>query len=178
MMIFSKYLMKSQRGVGLIEVLIAITIASFALLGLAALQVAGLKYQKVAHYRSLASQYSADLADHMRANTPGAASYITLDTYPAVTAAASTCQTASCTPINVAALDLYNWRSALAQATSGGWGEVAASTSVTGAYVVTVYFNEPGNGSGGTSDPKCRATAFASGFTSTTIRCFQTTFIP
>ncbi len=64
--------MQASSGVGLIEVLISILIASFALLGLAGLQVTSLRYQKVAQFRSVASQYTADIADRVRANVTGA----------------------------------------------------------------------------------------------------------
>ena len=52
----------------MIEVLISTTIIAFTLMGLVSLQMATLKYQKVAHFRSLASQLEADMADHVHAN--------------------------------------------------------------------------------------------------------------
>lgn len=165
-----------QRGVGMIEVLISITIASFALLGLAGLQVTSLKYQKTAQFRSLASQYSADMADRMRANVAGAklGSYVTTDVYGALPASLPNCASAACAPDKVAQADLYNWRQDLSQAVAGGWGEV--SGTLTGGFVVTVYFNEPGDGSA--AGANCRAAAFASGTDKSNIRCFSTTFLP
>ncbi|MDP5009000.1 MAG: type IV pilus modification protein PilV, partial [Glaciimonas sp.] len=160
-----------------IEVLIAITIASFALLGLAGLQVTALKHQKVGHFRSLASQYSADMADRMRANVAGISTgkYIMADAYLAITAGAD-CVTAACTPSQVATLDLANWRTTLKNAVSGGWGEV--SGDATNGYVITVYFNEPGKSTGGSLDTNCRAAAISSVTDKNAIRCFKTTFRP
>lgn len=163
-----------QRGVGLIEVLISITIASFALLGLAGLQATALKYQKTAQFRSLASQYSADMADRMRANVAGAASYVTTDAYAALPASLPDCATAACTPANVAKADLYNWRNTLSKVMAGGWGEVSGNK--TNGFIVTVYFNEPGDGSAGGAN--CRAAAFASTTDKTNMRCFTTSFLP
>ncbi|WP_246541997.1 type IV pilus modification protein PilV [Collimonas antrihumi] len=171
-----------QRGVGLIEVLISITISSFALLGLAGLQVTALKYQKTAQFRSLASQYSADMADRIRANVAGANSanhmYVTTDTYLALPSSPQNCTdvaaTATCTPDQIATRDLYNWRKALGSAMAGGWGEVSGDS--TNGFVVTVYFNEPGDGSAGGAN--CRSAAFASGTDITNMRCFKTNFLP
>ena len=61
-----------QRGVSLIEVLVAVVILSIGLLGLAGLQAGGLRVGHGAMYRSLAAQYAYDMADRMRAN-PSAA---------------------------------------------------------------------------------------------------------
>ncbi|MEO7031861.1 MAG: type IV pilus modification protein PilV, partial [Herbaspirillum sp.] len=99
--------LRKQSGVGLIEVLIALVISSFALLGFAGLQLASLRYQKVAQFRSLASQYSADMADRVRANVVGAkdGKYVTADTYPTNTAV--TPCTTSCTPTQIADQDIY-----------------------------------------------------------------------
>lgn len=163
-----------QRGVGMIEVLIAITISAFALLGLAGLQVASLKYQKTAQFRTLASQYSADMADRIRANVAGASSYVTTDTYGALPATPPDCSAAACSSATIAQTDLYNWRKTLSQVVAGGWGEI--SGSVAAGFVVTVYFNEPGDGSAGAAN--CRSAAFASGTDKTNMRCFQTNFLP
>lgn len=167
---------KRQRGVGMIEVLISITIASFALLGLAGLQVTSLKYQKTAQFRSLASQYSSDMADRMRANVAGVklGSYVTTDAYGALPVSLPDCATAACTPDKIAQGDLYNWRQALSQVVAGGWGEV--SGTVASGFVVTVYFNEPGDGSA--AGANCRTAAFSSGTDKSNIRCFATTFLP
>ncbi len=165
---------RRQAGVGLIEVLVALVIASFALLGFAGLQMASLRYQKVAQFRSLASQYSADIADRVRANVAGAKNnnYKTADTYPANTAPGVTNCTSDCTPEQIAGQDIYNWRVALGSAIAGGWGSIDGD--VTNGFTVTVYLKEPNKpkGSSDPADPNC-----ADG-TDKDVRCFKTVFMP
>lgn len=117
-----------QPGIGMIEVLISITITTFALLGLAGLQMAALKYQKVAHFRSLASQLGVDMADRVRANAPsvtttigsGAVSYITSDKYSAtpptyVPSCTNNAGVACATPQDIVKKDIYEWRLSLSR---------------------------------------------------------------
>lgn len=59
---------RSQNGSTMIEVLVTIVIISFGLLGVAALQVTGLKNNKSAVDRSQASVMAYDLIDRMRVN--------------------------------------------------------------------------------------------------------------
>lgn len=169
---------RAQRGVGLIEVLIAILIASFALLGLAGLQVTALRYQKVAQFRAVASQYSADIADRMRANVAGAklGNYVTstADLYMANT---SPCPTGTSTPTALAAKDICEWRQALAQRAAGGWGEITGDT--TAGFTAMVYFKEPQeNGSTAPAGDKCRLNVLNTTTTDKDVRCFVTTFMP
>jgi type IV pilus assembly protein PilV len=61
-----------QRGVSLIEVLVAVVILAIGLLGLAGLQAGGLRVGQGAMYRGVAAQYAYDMADRMRANMAAA----------------------------------------------------------------------------------------------------------
>ncbi|AEK63430.1 type IV pilus modification protein PilV [Collimonas fungivorans] len=167
-----------QRGVGMIEVLIAITISAFALLGLAGLQVAALRYQKVANFRSLASQYSADIGDRIRANAAGAnaGGYTTDKTYPDNSNAAACAVSGACTPAEIAVQDIYNWRLAMSNAMAGGWGTVSGDS--TNGFVVTVYFSEPDKTA---TDSGCDSSVFPSGFSANdkaAMRCFLTVVTP
>lgn len=58
----------AQSGVSMIEVLVAIIILSIGLLGMAALQTAGLKSNQSASFRSTASMMAYSILDSMRAN--------------------------------------------------------------------------------------------------------------
>jgi len=170
---------RRQSGVGLVEALVALVITSFALLGFAGLQMASLRYQKVAQFRSLASQYSADIADRMRANLVGSkAGNYASDTgsYGSNTAPGKTDCTNGCSAADVAALDIYRWREALARVLTGGWGEV--SGDITDGFTVTVYFKEPNKPAEATDavDPNCRADAL--GNADKDVRCFRTVFLP
>lgn len=62
----------SQKGVTMIEVLVAIIVLSIGLLGLAGLQSAGLTYNQSASFRSTATMMTYSILDSMRANRTGA----------------------------------------------------------------------------------------------------------
>lgn len=62
----------SQRGVGLIEVLIALLVLSFGMLGMAGLQMWSLKYNQSAMERGMAVVQSHTIADAMRADRAAA----------------------------------------------------------------------------------------------------------
>jgi type IV pilus assembly protein PilV len=124
------------RGVSLIEVLVSIVIASVGLLALAGVNSAALRYTKMSQYRATATQLAADMGERIRANKGvradagppavlasgffsgdydytvdfmGQASVATLPT------GNNLCNTAAitCTPAQVASLDLAQWRIAV-----------------------------------------------------------------
>lgn len=179
-----------QGGAGLIEVLIAIVITAFSLLGLAGLQMAALRYQKVAHYRAIAATYSHNLAERVRGNIQGARAGFynpALQNYPPansdVPQVPACANSLSCTHAEIAALDIHEWRTALGSAMAGGWGEI--SGTVEKGFAVSVYFREPGNHAGRDSNDgdsllknsQCR-TAALNAATDQDVRCFTTIFAP
>ncbi|NKI72649.1 type IV pilus modification protein PilV [Collimonas pratensis] len=188
---------RRQRGVGMIEVLISVTISAFALLGLAGLQMAALKYQKVAHFRSQASQFGADMADRIRANaspvtravssgTSGSSDTATYyradDQYSTaspltVPSCAAKAPAACATPQDIADKDIYEWRLALNRGLAGGWGNVSAYDAKQGV-TITVYYNEPDKALTKAADANCDASVFPSTVGQNEIRCFQTTVMP
>ncbi|SFA84661.1 type IV pilus assembly protein PilV [Collimonas sp. OK607] len=131
-----------QSGIGMIEVMVAIVIMVFAVFALISMQIVALRYQKTAHLRSMSSQFSADLADRMRANIRGAhdgAYNLSQQTYPALGEPAPSCpDPGSCTSQELAAKDIHEWRTGLGDAMAGGWGEIAGS--VADGFTVKVYF--------------------------------------
>ncbi len=174
--------LSQQAGAGMVEVLIALVISAFALLGLAGMQVNSMRYQKTANFRALATQYASEMADRIRGNLAGArgGSYnFAAENYTsaAPTAPSSTpcdgSNAALCTPASAAAEDLYAWRRSLNQGMTGGWGEV--SGDVRNGFVIRVYFQEP-NKDSDAADPNCRAAALGSA--NKDVRCFVTVFYP
>jgi type IV pilus assembly protein PilV len=63
---------KSERGVGLIEVLIALLVLSFGMLGMAGLQMWSLRYNQSAMQRGMAVVETHTIADAMRADRAAA----------------------------------------------------------------------------------------------------------
>jgi type IV pilus assembly protein PilV len=68
----SSHIDKSQRGVGLIEVLIALLVLSFGMLGMAGLQMWSLRYNQSAMQRGMAVVETHAIADAMRADRAAA----------------------------------------------------------------------------------------------------------
>lgn len=61
---------RSHRGVGLIEVLIALVVVSLGVLGVAGLQLTGMQHSAGGFNRSKATVYAEDMASRMRLNRP------------------------------------------------------------------------------------------------------------
>lgn len=66
---------RHQRGLSLLEVLVAIVILSLGLLGMAGLQAASLRASQGSLYRAQAAQFADDMAERMRANLGEARTY-------------------------------------------------------------------------------------------------------
>ena len=174
--------LKKQAGAGMVEVMVAVVIVAFALLGMAGLQVSSLRYQKTAHVRGLAAQYVSDIGDRIRANMAGAAAgnYVTstaLKLADGKGADPGNCGgTATLTAAQTATCDIYNWRVSLENGMRG-WGEI--SGNVAAGFTVTVYVHEPNKNdakANDTSDSGCRAAALAA--TDYDVRCFSTVVTP
>ena len=114
---------RPQRGIALMEALIAIVLLSFGALGYAALQMKGLSASSSAMWRSKAGILAYEMADRMRANRAGvvAGSYNALGAPQAVNDCGAT---ADCTPARMAQLDHAQWNATLANDLPGGSGVV------------------------------------------------------
>jgi type IV pilus assembly protein PilV len=66
---------RRSRGFSLMEVLVALLVLAIGLLGLAALQAQGLRYNHDAYVRSQATSLAYDIIDRMRANRANATDY-------------------------------------------------------------------------------------------------------
>ena len=97
-----------QRGFSLLEVLIAVLVLSIGLLGLASMQVANLKTIHNSSQKQQATILLNDLAARVRNNFIGAqaGNYVTSMTSCSI-APSNTCRSASCSPSELATLDLY-----------------------------------------------------------------------
>jgi type IV pilus assembly protein PilV len=105
------------RGFTLLEVLVALLIFSFGMLGLAALQVQSIKVNQSSSFRSQATALANILLDNMRANRSQLVNFYS-DTYVAQTCAALP---ATAAPSD----DLSAWRSQVGCELPNGSGAVA-----------------------------------------------------
>ncbi len=116
----------NQRGFTLLEILIAVVVLSVGLLGLAALQNTGTRVNHSAQLRSLATQLAYDMLDRMRANQAG----VRAGYYHLPSAASNGCYSGTnCTPAQLAAEDIAQWRRDLAGALPDGQGVVCRDST-------------------------------------------------
>lgn len=112
-------------GFTLLEVLVALLVLSLGLLGLAALQTIGIKYNQQSYQRTQATFYAYDILDRMRANRTAAGTVnpiynnITTTTYPGGTDCAAT----NCTADQMAEYDIRKWKDAIAATLNQGVGQ-------------------------------------------------------
>lgn len=187
-----------QAGVSLLEVLITMVVAALALLGIMGLQLSTVKFQAQASHATLATEHARSLMERMRSNNaafrPMAAGSAVLYTgavgyanAAAGAAPAVNCATTACTPAQLAAFDVAQWRTRLAEALPGGRGVVLphplnGGTAEPGARTVVVMWRNvnnvgAGNAAGGlqadAADPGCPEPNPQAG-----IRCLTFTFQP
>lgn len=110
-----------KEGFTLIEILVTLLILSIGLLGVASLQVQGMRNNQSAYLKSQASMLAYDMADRMRANEAQAlaGSYTPFDTQGNVPTAPNCSNNAGCTPANTAISDLAEWADLLNGTVSG-----------------------------------------------------------
>ncbi len=138
----SSNLYRRQKGIGLIEVLVAMLVVGVGLLGLAALQANGLKSSRTSYYRTQATVLAYDMADRMRANSTQAALY---ETDPVSAATGTACSTA-CSTAAIANTDLLNWSDNLAAQLPAGDGAIDAISATDNVYSITVrWADKDGN---------------------------------
>lgn len=142
----ARYMPKArQRGSSLIEVLVTMLIAAFALLGIAGLQLSSVRSQQSANLRSIAVNQIQIMSERIRTNSSALfdpvarvnTGYIAADGYtaaadlPAVpSGCASTSGSTTCaTSAQSAQLDIREWRQMLARELPGGRGAITPVTS-------------------------------------------------
>jgi type IV pilus assembly protein PilV len=129
--------MKKYIGFTLIEVLVAILVLAIGLLGLAGLQATSLRNNQSAYNRSQATQLAYDIADRMRANVLGITTYTT----GTALAVANCKNTTGCSPVEMAANDLFEWNSAISVALPNlATGNLTLTNA--GLYVITISWSE------------------------------------
>lgn len=97
-----------QRGVSLIEVMMAVLIFSIGLIGMAGLLIMATRSNQSAYLRTQVTFLAGNMADRMRANPTGVWQSSYDGTYPTTTAQACT-STSACTPAQLAVHDQKAW---------------------------------------------------------------------
>lgn len=118
-----------QAGASLIEVLVALVLVAVVMLGLAGLQLRALALQKDSLDRRTAALVASDFAERVSSNysgfESGAYALALFDsTSDALGSPPFACAVNSCTPAQVAALDLWQLRREVAERLPGGAASV------------------------------------------------------
>jgi type IV pilus assembly protein PilV len=147
-----RHTMKSKRyahqdGVGMVEVMVAIVIFAFGMLGLAGLQTAALRYQKNAWVRSNTAALATDIAERVRSNLEGAkdaGAYQFTSAYADATATPPVAPAIDADVIptrkQIADRDLAEWAAAAAEHLPDG--AVNLSGSIASGYMATLMWKD------------------------------------
>jgi type IV pilus assembly protein PilV len=128
---------KASAGFTLLEVMIAILILAFGLLGFALLQTMSVRFTQSANYRTKATNLAADMLDQMRSNRLLAAQYAVNGSFAGSATGTNCSQPVSDVAIAQAAA---HWQ---CQVRNGlGEGSSAAVTFVNGVATVTIRWGD------------------------------------
>ena len=133
---------QQHAGFGLVESLVSLVVISVGMIGIAALYGQGLRASSTALYRTIAVNLAADMADRIRVNRRGGASY-------GGAAANGNCDpggNTDCTVAAMAAHDLFVWQAQVAAQLPGGVGTVQYAGTTPPTYTIRVTWTETGVG--------------------------------
>lgn len=166
--------MHRENGLSMLEVLITIVVISFGLLGVAGLQITGLKNNQMSYSRSIATFQAYDMADRMRANMTGvnAGNYdaITNTAYVDPGCANPATATGGCTPAQIATYDASVWHDANTKLLPGGGGtvtKIVVAPGISAIFDISVFWTE-----------KCVSGETGCSSSGTLTRTFTTEFVP
>ena len=131
-----------QTGFSLIEAMVSLVVVSVGMIGIAALYGQGLGAGRTALYRTQAVNLAADMADRIRVNRLGGASY----NGPAANNNCDPPAAVTCTPAQMAAHDLWVWTNQVIQQLPNGAGQVQVAATAPPTYTITVLWQETGLG--------------------------------
>ncbi len=121
---------KPSRGFTLLEVLVTVVIFSVGMLGIAGLQMTGMKQTHNSHLRAVATAQVLDMADRMRANLEGVeAGNYDYDQIQPNCPPATDCAANQCTAAQLAEYDVCEWTMETAAALPGGAARICLDDS-------------------------------------------------
>lgn len=152
---------KRISGISMVEVLVAIVVLSFGLLGLAGLQADGLRSNNNAYMKSQATLLAYDMLDRMRANLQGVESGF-YDELFSTAPNDPDCISSGCSIEEMSQHDAYEWSQKIAELLPNGQGKVIGSGSGS-IFTITVMWDERRTGATGTDcsgNPQTDLTCF------------------
>lgn len=119
---------RTESGFTLLEVLVALLVLSVGLLGLAALQTIGMKFNHQSYQRTQAVFQAYDIIDRIRANPRARDSYQNVPGGFTVTNTNCIAVGTPCTPTELANYDIAVWKRAVEQTLAEGQASVCLGT--------------------------------------------------
>lgn len=148
-----RQLAKQQAGFTLLEVMISLVIFSVGMLGLAGIQATSLQSNNIAYMRTIAMQSAYDMADIIRAsadfdnNVDSTFDNVTTTVGSAPTSCAQNVATLpDCSAAQMAAYEIYDWKTNLQNALPSGRGSVVRSGTT---FTITVMWDQDRTGATG-----------------------------
>jgi len=131
---------RRERGFTLIEILVTVIVLAIGLLGIAGLQLTGLRYNHSAYQRSQVIVMTNDITDRMRANRTVALTGA-YDIAIGGAAAAALCEGvgANCSSNAMAGADLAEWKQALSNNLPSGDGSIVRNGAI---FTITVQWDD------------------------------------
>jgi len=129
--------MKYQRGMSILEVLVTLVLLAVGLLGIAGLQLTGIRFTHNANLRYQAMLQTMDMADRMRANLVG----VNAGSYNNVSGTGTNpgCVSTGCTPTQMAQTDIFEWNTTNARVLPNGSGTVTRNGNM---FTINVTWQE------------------------------------
>ena len=146
-----------QRGVTLVEAMIALLVISVGLLGIASLQITAMNQNASSLHHSQAVWYAYNMSDRIRANISQFNNYVGINTD--TNDYNKDCMSASCVPADMITADAADWETMLSNL-PGGVGIVSSPGNE---LLVTVMWDDDGTGATGTNcggDPAVDLTCY------------------
>jgi len=134
----------SQKGMSLIEAMVALVVISVGLLGIAALQIVALQQNSSSQWHSQAVWFSYEMSDRITANKSVFNDYDGIDTSGTY---AQDCQAGPCTAAQMVTADAQDWKQRVETLPSG---QGLIESSVNNELVIKVMWDDEGTGASGT----------------------------
>mgnify|MGYP003616568139 CR=1 FL=1 len=112
---------KAQRGISLIESLIAIVVMALGILGILGVQMRTLTDTQAGVRRAQAIRLIEDLAERLQNNPDSLNNLAAFATTPS---SGGDCTSTACTPAALATYDIFNWKEQVSSALPGGTAKV------------------------------------------------------
>lgn len=154
----------ANRGVSLIEALVALLVLALGVMGMAGIQTRTLVESRTTNARSVAVMMADDLLDRMQANAtvrvtnPATNPYIVGFNDTLTTA---DCISSTCNGTQLAQFDLQQWKTQLSQLLPGGNARVFRSTTDPAQFGVLIGWNSTQAKNEGIATTTAEATAYS-----------------